>query len=116
MVGVVRDIWKVVDRITDMDISQSVQDSEVDNYLESNYYIVPEDEWDEIQTRGYDIELMMSDADEKHSDDTDWIDAVFESLVEQGSILNSFWRGYPAGTNVSDIYIEELGLVGNTIA
>ncbi len=111
----VRDIWKRVDRIIDGDVSQSVQDSEVDKYLERNYYIIPEEEWDEIQTRGYDIELMMSDADEKHSDDIDWIDAILENLIEQvgqSSILEGFWRGYPAGTNVSDIHIEELGISG----
>ena len=59
-------IWKRVDRIEDNDIADIVEKSLLDDYLTETKFIIPEEDWYEIQTRGYDIEMMCHDADEEH--------------------------------------------------
>ena len=113
-------IWKHVDRIGDADLADAIEASLVDDYLEENYYIIPEEDWEEIQTRGYDINMMCADADEQHADDADWVETVANSLIDQetevfedeGIFLINFWRGYYAGTEANDISIPALGIDG----
>lgn len=116
-------IWKHVDRIGDADLADAIEASLVDDYLEENYYIIPEEDWEEIQTRGYDIERMCADADEVHKDDANWVETVANSLIDQetevfedaGIFLINFWRGYYAGTEADDISIPDLGIDGELL-
>lgn len=112
-------IWKHVDRIVDPDLADAIEASLVDDYLEEKCYIIPEEDWEEIQTRGYDIELMCEDADERHADDPVWIETVANSLIDQETdnwskdnfgILLNFWRGYYTGTEVDEISIPALNI------
>jgi len=112
-------IWKHVDRIGDPNLADAIEASLVDDYLEENCYIIPEEDWEEIQTRGYDINMMCADADETHEDDTGWVETVCDSLfdhTEQTSKqLTEFWRGYSAGTEIFDISIPALGIDGECL-
>lgn len=112
-------IWKHVDRIGDADLADAIEASLVNEYLEEKCYIIPEEDWEEIQTRGYDIERMCADADEAHDEDAAWIETVCDSLfdhTEQTSKqLTEFWRGYNAGTEIFDISIPALGIDGECL-
>lgn len=112
-------IWKHVDRIGDPDLADAIEASLVNEYLEEKCYIIPEEDWEEIQTRGYDIEMMCEDADEEHSEDPVWIETVTNSLIDQETdnwdednfgVLLNFWRGYYAGTEVDEISIPALNI------
>lgn len=116
-------IWKHVDRIVDPDLADAIEASLVDDYLEEKCYIIPEEDWEEIQTRGYDIEMMCADADEQHAEDPVWIETVANSLIDQetevfknGDVcLIDFWRGYYAGKKVDEISIPDLGIDGGIL-
>lgn len=116
-------IWKYVDRIVDPDLADAIEASLINEYLEEKYYIIPEEDWEEIQTRGYDIERMCADADEQHVNDPVWIETVANSLIDQeteafedtGIFLINFWRGYYAGTEADDILIPDLGIDGELL-
>lgn len=114
-------IWKHVDRIGDPDLADAIEASLVNEYLEEKYYIIPEEDWEEIQTRGYDIERMCADADEAHEDDADWVETVCDSLLldymseTEPTYLTDFWRGYNAGTEIFDISIPALGIDGECL-
>ena len=115
-------IWKHVDRIGNPDLADAIEASLVDDYLEEKCYIIPEEDWEEIQTRGYDIEMMCEDADEQHADDPVWIETITDSLINQkvnligvNDYLDDFWRGYESGTNLIDICIPELSIDGSTL-
>ena len=116
-------IWKHVDRIVDPDLADAIEASLVDDYLEEKCYIIPEEDWEEIQTRGYDIEMMCADADEQHAEDPVWIETVANSLIDQetevfknGDIcLIDFWRGYYAGKEINEISIPDLGINGEML-
>lgn len=116
-------IWKHVDRISDPDLADAIEASLVDDYLEEKCYIIPEEDWEEIQTRGYDIEMMCADADEEHTDDPAWIETVANSLIDQetemfknGDVcLIDFWRGYYAGKEINEISIPDLGINGEML-
>lgn len=113
-------IWKHVDRIGDLDLADAIEASLVNEYLEEKYYIIPEEDWDEIQTRGYDIEQMCANADEAHEDDADWVETVCDSLFDymsetEPTYLTDFWRGYNAGTEIFDISIPALGIDGECL-
>lgn len=106
-----RAIWKKVDRISDYDIADIIEANAIDDYLEETCFIIPEEDWDEIQTRGYDIEMMRDDRDEAYADNLAWQTEIAESLNQQdwnidlyGNVaLANFWRGYPAGTFYEEI-------------
>ena len=116
-------IWKQVDRIGDADLADAIEESLVNEYLEEKCYIIPEEDWEEIQTRGYDIEMMCADADEQHAEDPMWIETVTNSLIDQetevfknGDIcLIDFWRGYYAGKEINEISIPDLGINGEIL-
>lgn len=116
-------IWKHVDRIGDPDLADAIEASLVNEYLEEKCYIIPEEDWEEIQTRGYDIEMMCEDADEEHSEDSEWIETVANSLIDQetevfknGDVcLTNFWRGYYAGKERNEISIPDLGINGEML-
>lgn len=116
-------IWKHVDRIGDPDLADAIEASLVNEYLEEKCYIIPEEDWEEIQTRGYDIEMMCEDADEEHSEDPVWIETVANSLINQetetfknGDVcLINFWRGYYAGKEINEISIPDLGISGELL-
>lgn len=116
-------IWKHVDRIGDPDLADAIEASLIDDYLEEKCYIIPEEDWEEIQTRGYDIEMMCADADEQHAEDPVWIETVANSLIDQetevfknGDVcLIDFWRGYYAGKKVDEISIPDLGIDGGIL-
>lgn len=116
-------IWKHVDRIGDPDLADAIETSLVDDYLEEKCYIIPEEDWEEIQTRGYDIEMMCADADEQHAEDPVWIETVANSLIDQetevfknGDVcLIDFWRGYYAGKQINEISIPDLGINGEML-
>ena len=116
-------IWKHVDRIVDPDLADAIEASLIDDYLEEKCYIIPEEDWEEIQTRGYDIEIMCADADEQHAEDPVWIETVTNSLIDQetemfknGDVcLIDFWRGYYAGKKVDEISIPDLGIDGGIL-
>lgn len=116
-------IWKHVDRIVDPDLADAIEASLIDDYLEEKCYIIPEEDWEEIQTRGYDIEMMCADADEQHAEDPVWIETVANSLIDQetevfknGDVcLIDFWRGYYAGKKVDEISIPDLGIDGGIL-
>lgn len=119
MTNELMNIWKHVDRIGDPDLADRIEASLVDDYLEEKCYIIPEEDWEEIQTRGYDIEMMCENADEQHADDPVWIETVANSLVDQETdnwsennfgVLLNFWRGYYTGTEVDEISIPALNI------
>lgn len=99
----VKAIWKTVDRISDPDIADEVEKRKVEEYLNENYFIIPEEDWIEIETRGYDLELMREKADE---DNPLWEQAVNETLKEitdKEGRITEFFRGYEAGTYISEM-------------
>lgn len=116
-------IWRRADRIETPDapgLADELEKKLLNEYLEDKCYIIPEEDWDEIQTRGYDIEMMCADADEAHDEDATWIETVCDSLFEYTSeteptCLTDFWRGYSAGTEIFDISIPALGIDGECL-
>ena len=118
-------IWRQVDRIglDTPGLADELEEKLLNDYLEKTCYIIPEEDWEEIQTRGYDIEMMCEDADEQHADDSVWIETVANSLIDQetevfknGDVcLINFWRGYYAGKEINEISIPDLGINGEML-
>lgn len=98
-------IWKHVDRIIDPDLADAIEASLVNEYLEEKYYIIPEEDWEEIQTRGYDIEMMRKNADEEHPEWKPEIMLELDERVDNEDFLTEFFRGYEPG--ISGAEIEE---------
>lgn len=96
-------IWKHVDRIGDPDLADAIEASLVNEYLEEKYYIIPEEDWDEIQTRGYDIEMMRHDADEEHPEWRDEIEDALDEAQDEEGFLAVFFRGFEIGTSGAEV-------------
>lgn len=96
-------IWKRVDRIDDPDLADSIEEFLLNNYLTETKFIIPEEDWLEIQTRGYDIELMRADADDEHPEWKSEILLELDAVVDDEDFLTEFFRGYEAGTGGAEI-------------
>lgn len=98
-------IWKHVDRIGDLDLADRIEESLLNDYLMETKFIIPEEDWLEIQTRGYDIEMMRKDADEQHPEWKPEIMLELDERVDDEDFLTEFFRGYEPG--ISGAEIEE---------
>ena len=96
-------IWKHVDRIGDPDLADAIEASLVNEYLMETKFIIPEEDWYEIQTRGYDIEMMRKDADENHPEWKPNIMDALDKVVDDEDFLTEFFRGYEIGTGGAEI-------------
>jgi hypothetical protein len=84
----------------------------IKDYLASSYFLIPEEDWDEIEASGYDVELWREEADDWHVEEASareeeiWFATIYNNLLQQPIVngkLVEFWRGYPAGTEVEYI-------------
>ena len=98
-------IWKHVDRIGDPDLADAIEASLLNDYLMETMFIIPEEDWYEIQTRGYDIEMMRKNADEEHPEWKPEIMLELDERVDDEDFLTEFFRGYEPG--ISGAEIEE---------
>lgn len=98
-----KEIWKHVDRIIDHDLADAIEASLVNEYLEETCYIIPEEDWYEIQTRGYDIEMMRHDADEEHPEWRDEIEDALDEAQDEEGFLTVFFRGFEIGTSGAEV-------------
>lgn len=96
-------IWKHVDRIGDADLADAIEASLVNEYLMETKFIIPEEDWYEIQTRGYDIEMMRKDADENHPEWKSNIMDALDEVVDDEDFLTEFFRGYEPGIGGAEI-------------
>ena len=96
-------IWKRVDRIEDNDIADIVEKSLLDDYLTETKFMIPEEDWYEIQTRGYDIEMMRHDADEEHPEWKDEIEEALDEAQDEEGFLAIFFRGFEIGTSGAEV-------------
>ena len=88
-------IWKHVDRIGDLDLADRIEESLLNDYLMETKFMIPEEDWYEIQTRGYDIEMMRHNRDEIE-------DALDEAQDEEGFLV-VFFRGFDIGTSGAEV-------------
>ena len=96
-------IWKNVDRIGDDDLADTIEKSLLTDYLTETKFIVPEEDWYEIQTRGYDIEMMRHDADEEHPEWKDEIENALNEAQDEEGFLAVFFRGFEIGTDGTEV-------------
>ena len=96
-------IWRKADRIEDPDVSDAVEYKLLNAYLTETKYIIPEEDWYEIQTRGYDIDLLCQDADDDHPEWRPYIMSALDEIINEENRTAEFFRGYDAGTNASEI-------------
>lgn len=96
-------IWKHVDRIGDPDLADRIEASLLDDYLMETKFMIPEEDWYEIQTRGYDIEMMRHDADEEHPEWRDEIENALDKAQDEEGFLAVFFRGYEPGIGGAEI-------------
>lgn len=96
-------IWKRVDRIEDNDIADIVEKSLLDDYLTETKFMIPEEDWYEIQTRGYDIEMMRHDADEEHPEWRNEIEDALDEAQDEEGFLAVFFRGFEIGTGGAEV-------------
>ena len=98
-----RFIWKHVDRIGDLNLADEIEASLLDDYLMETKFIIPEEDWYEIQTRGYDIEMMRHDADEEHPEWRDEIENALDEAQDEEGFLTVFFRGFEIGTSGAEV-------------
>ena len=96
-------IWKHVDRIGDPNLADKIEASLLNDYLMETKFMIPEEDWYEIQTRGYDIEMMCHDADEEHSEWRDEIEDALDKAQDKEGFLTVFFRGFEIGTNGAEV-------------
>lgn len=96
-------IWKRVDRIEDFNLADEVEKTLLDDYLTKTKFIIPEEDWYEIQTRGYDIEMMRHDADEEHPEWKNEIMDVLDNAQDEEGFLAVFFRGFEIGTSGAEV-------------
>lgn len=96
-------IWKHVDCIEDADLADEVEKSLLNDYLIKTKFIIPEEDWYEIQTRGYDIEMMRHDADEEHPEWKDEIENALDEAQDEEGFLAVFFRGFEIGTGGAEV-------------
>ena len=103
MTNELMNIWKHVDRIGDLNLADEIEASLLDDYLMETKFIIPEEDWYEIQTRGYDIEMMRHDADEGHPEWRDEIEDALDEAQDKEGFLAVFFRGYEVGTSGAEV-------------
>lgn len=96
-------IWKHVDRIGDPDLADAIEASLLDDYLMETKFMIPEEDWYEIQTRGYDIEMMRHNADNEHPEWRDAIEDALDKAQDEEGFLAVFFRGYEPGIGGAEI-------------
>ena len=96
-------IWKHVDRIGDDDLADAIEKSLLNDYLEETRFIIPEEDWYEIQTRGYDIEMMRCNADDEHPEWRDEIEDALDKAQDEEGFLAVFFRGFEIGTGGAEV-------------
>lgn len=96
-------IWKHVDRIGDPDLADRIEESLLNDYLTETKFMIPEEDWYEIQTRGYDIEMMRHDADEEHPEWRDEIEDALDDVQDEDGFLVVFFRGFDIGTSGTEV-------------
>jgi len=96
-------IWKHVDRIGNPDLADRIEASLVNDYLMEKKFIIPEEDWYEIQTRGYDIEMLRHNADEEHPEWKEEIEDALDEAQDEDGFLAVFFRGFEIGTSGAEV-------------
>ena len=96
-------IWKHVDRIGDLDFADRIEESLLNDYLMETKFMIPEEDWYEIQTRGYDIEMMRHNADNEHPEWRDEIEDALDEAQDEEGFLVVFFRGFDIGTSGAEV-------------
>lgn len=96
-------IWKQADRIGDLDLADQIEKSLLNDYLMETKFMISEEDWYEIQTRGYDIEMMRHDADEEHPEWRDEIEDALDEAQDEEGFLAVFFRGFEIGTGGAEV-------------
>ena len=96
-------IWKHVDRIGDLDFADRIEESLLNDYLMETKFMIPEEDWYEIQTRGYDIEMMRHNADNEHPEWRDVIEDALDEAQDEEGFLVVFFRGFDIGTSGAEV-------------
>ena len=65
--------------------------------------VIPEEDWYEIQTRGYDIEMMRHNADNEHPEWRDVIEDALDEAQDEEGFLVVFFRGFDIGTSGAEV-------------
>ena len=96
-------IWKHIDRIGDNNLAERIEESLINEYLTETKFIIPEEDWYEIQTRGYDIEMMRYNADDEHPEWRDEIEDALDEAQDEEGFLAVFFRGFEIGTGGAEV-------------
>lgn len=96
-------IWKHIDRIGDNNLAERIEESLINEYLTETKFIIPEEDWYEIQTRGYDIEMMRYNADDEHPEWRDEIEDALDEAQDEEGFLTVFFRGFEIGTGGAEV-------------
>lgn len=96
-------IWKHVDRIVDPDFADRIEELLLNDYLMETKFMIPEEDWYEIQTRGYDIEMMRHNADNEHPEWRNEIEDALDEAQDEEGFLTIFFRGFEIGTGGAEV-------------
>ena len=96
-------IWKHIDCIGDNNLAERIENLLINEYLTETKFIIPEEDWYEIQTRGYDIEMMRYNADDEHPEWRDEIEDALDEAQDEEGFLTVFFRGFEIGTGGAEV-------------
>ncbi len=96
-------IWKHIDHIGDNNLAERIEESLINEYLTETKFIIPEEDWYEIQTRGYDIEMMRYNADDEHPEWRGEIEDALDEAQDEEGFLTVFFRGFEIGTGGAEV-------------
>lgn len=107
-----------VDKIENDDTWVVEEYEAITDYCNDYRFIIPQEDWEEIEARGYDLTEQRNNYDSQYDfEDCQFVwDSLSEVPIDNKDNITEFWRGYPKGTCRFEIWSDIETYFGVSIA